>query len=37
MAASTPYGPALVMSAGQVMLQRSIRRIRPVTTDIEAL
>ena len=28
--ASTPYDPVLVMPAGQVVMQRTIRRIRPV-------
>ena len=35
--ASTPYGRVLVMPAGQVALQRTIHRTRPVTSDIEDL
>jgi hypothetical protein len=37
--ASTPYDPVLMVPAGQVVVvvQQTIRRIRPVTSHIEDL
>jgi hypothetical protein len=31
------YDPVLAMPAGQVVVQRTIRRIGPITSDIEGL
>jgi hypothetical protein len=36
-AASTLYEPVLMVPAGQVVVQRTVRRIRPVASDIEKI